>query len=151
MRPEASSTELPPDLTEELRQFLDAHRVGVLATIASDGQTAPVGRLLRARRGAAADFDRVETPQGSSRGALRVGFALHPRGSATVSVGHLLGPGRDPDGGHRPPTALITQRIAGTEEPPEAQSDTARAAIDRVILAITVDRVRAVTHLPYEG
>ena len=43
------------------------------------------------------------------------------------------------------------QRIAGTEEPPEAQSDEALAAIDRVILAITVDRVRAVSHLPYEG
>ena len=26
------------ELTEELREFLDAHRVGVLATIASDGK-----------------------------------------------------------------------------------------------------------------
>ena len=43
------------------------------------------------------------------------------------------------------------QRIAGTDEPPEPQSDEALAAIDRVILAITVDRVGAVTHLPYEG
>jgi hypothetical protein len=38
-------------------------------------------------------------------------------------------------------------RIAGTEEPPEPQSDEALAAVDRVILAITVERVSAVTHM----
>jgi hypothetical protein len=39
------------------------------------------------------------------------------------------------------------RRIAGTEEPPEPQSDEALAAHDRVILAITVERVSAVTHM----
>jgi hypothetical protein len=47
-----------------------------------------------------------------------------------------------------PPTSLVIQHITGTEEPPEAQSDEALAAVDRVILAITVDRVSAVSYLP---
>ena len=46
-----------------------------------------------------------------------------------------------------PPTALIMQRIAGTDELPEAQSDEALAAVDRVILAISVERVSAMSHL----
>jgi hypothetical protein len=44
-------------------------------------------------------------------------------------------------------TARIMHRIAGTEEPPEPQSDEALAALDRVKLAITVERVSAVTHM----
>lgn len=39
------------------------------------------------------------------------------------------------------------QRIAGTDEPPEAQRDEALAAVDRVILAISVERVSAMSHL----
>ena len=45
-------------------------------------------------------------------------------------------------------TAAIMQRIAGLPEPPEARSDEALAAIDRVILAITVEAVTAVNYLP---
>jgi hypothetical protein len=33
-------------------------------------------------------------------------------------------------------------------EPPEAQSDEALAAVDRVILAITVERVSAANYIP---
>ena len=39
------------------------------------------------------------------------------------------------------------ERIAGAEEPSEPQSDEALAAVDRVILATTVERVGAITHL----
>jgi hypothetical protein len=39
-------------------------------------------------------------------------------------------------------------RIADLPEPPEAQSDEALAAIDRVILAITVAAVTAANYLP---
>ncbi len=46
-----------------------------------------------------------------------------------------------------PPTARIMQRIAGTEEVPEVETDEALAAIDRVILAITLERVSAITHM----
>ena len=41
----------------ELSEFLDANRVGVLATVADDGHAAPVGRLLRARRRAPPDLN----------------------------------------------------------------------------------------------
>ena len=47
-----------------------------------------------------------------------------------------------------PATAAIIQRIADLPEPPEAQSDEALAAIDRVILAITVEAVTSVNYLP---
>jgi hypothetical protein len=39
------------------------------------------------------------------------------------------------------------QRIRRHGGPPEPQSDEALAEIDRVILAITVERVTAVTHM----
>jgi hypothetical protein len=65
-----------------------------------------------------------------------------PYPSATFS-----GPAEIPTKDIGRPTALIMQRIAGTEEPPEPQSDEALAEIDRVILAITVERVTAVTHM----
>jgi hypothetical protein len=39
------------------------------------------------------------------------------------------------------------QRIAGTPEPPEPQSDKALAAVDRVILAIRLERVTAVNYI----
>ena len=48
-------------LTPELREFLDANPVGVLATIARDGRPAAVARLLRARRRPAADLDAEPT------------------------------------------------------------------------------------------
>jgi hypothetical protein len=47
-----------------------------------------------------------------------------------------------------PATASVMQRIAGMNEPPEPQSDEALAAIDRVILAITVERVSAANYIP---
>jgi hypothetical protein len=47
-----------------------------------------------------------------------------------------------------PATAAIIQRIAGLPEPPAAQSDEALAAIDRVILAMTVEAVTSVNYLP---
>ena len=47
-----------------------------------------------------------------------------------------------------PATAAIVHRFTDLPEPPEAQSDEALAAIDRVILAITVEAVTAVNYLP---
>ena len=47
-------------------------------------------------------------------------------------------------------TARIMQRIAGMDEPPEPQTDDALASIDRVILAITVEKVTAVSYIPVE-
>jgi hypothetical protein len=39
------------------------------------------------------------------------------------------------------------QRIAGTAEPPEPQGDEALAAVSRVGLAVTVERVAAVSYI----
>jgi PPOX class probable F420-dependent enzyme len=44
-------------------------------------------------------------------------------------------------------TAAVMQRIMGLDEPPEAQTDEALAAVGRVILAIAIERVSAATHL----
>lgn len=40
------------------------------------------------------------------------------------------------------------QRIGGMPEPPEPQTDDALAAVDRVILAITIESVTAINYLP---
>ena len=45
-------------------------------------------------------------------------------------------------------TARIMQRIAGMDEPPEPQTDVALASIDRVILAITIEKVTAASYIP---
>jgi PPOX class probable F420-dependent enzyme len=134
-------------LTEELRDFLDAHRVGVLATIAADGK--PRQSVVYYAR----DGDRLLVSTMSARlkakdvqrtawASLSVRREEQPYPSATFS-----GPAEilTKDIGHQ--TARIMHRIAGTEEPPEPQSDEALAALDRVILAITVERVSAVTHM----
>ena len=46
-----------------------------------------------------------------------------------------------------PPTAAVVQRVMGSEEPPEPQSDEALAQVGRVILELTVERVTSVSHL----
>ncbi|MGZ8563968.1 MAG: TIGR03618 family F420-dependent PPOX class oxidoreductase [Candidatus Limnocylindria bacterium] len=135
------------ELTDELRRFLDAHRVGVLATAAPDGK--PRQSVVYYAR----DGDRLLVSTLSARlkarDVRRTGWASlcvrgddQPYPSAVFSgraeiLTEDIGPA----------TASIMQRIAGTDEPPEAQSDQALAAIDRVILAISVERVSAITHL----
>ena len=46
-----------------------------------------------------------------------------------------------------PPTAKVMQRIAGSDELPPVQSDEALAAVGRVILELSIEKVSAVTHL----
>ena len=134
-------------LTDDLREFLDAHRVGVLATIGGDGK--PHQSVVYYAR----DGDRLLVSTLSARlksrhvqstgwASLSVRGDEQPYPSATYS-----GPAEilTEDIGQQ--TARIVHRIAGTEEPPEPQSDEALAALDRVILAITVERVSAVTHM----
>ena len=134
-------------LTDELREFLDAHRVGVLATIASDGKPRQSvvyyardgDRLLVSTMSARLKAKDVER---TSWASLSVRGDEQPYPSATFS-----GPAEILTKDIGPPTALIIQRIGGTEELPEPQSDEALAEVDRVILAITVERVTAVTHM----
>ena len=135
------------DLTDELRDFLDEHRVGVLATIASDGR--PRQSVVYYVR----DGDRLLVSTLSERlkakdvrrsdwASLSVRGDEQPYPSATFS-----GPAEILTKNIGPPTARIMQRIAGTGEVPEVETDEALAAIDRVILAIAPERVSAITHM----
>ena len=135
------------DLTDQLREFLDAHHLGVLATARKDGKSRQSvvyyvrdgDRLListMSERLKAKDVQRT----GWASLSVRADEAPYP--SATFS-----GPAEILTENIGQPMARIVQRIAGMDEPPEPQSDEALAEIDRVVLAITVDRVSAVTHM----
>lgn len=135
------------ELTDRLREFLDDHRVGVLATIASDGRPRQSvvyyvrdgDRLListESKRLKARDVER------SAWASICVRGDEQPYPSATFS-----GPAEIVTQDIGAATAGVMQRIAGMDEPPEPQSDEALAAIDRVILAITIERVGAVNYM----
>jgi PPOX class probable F420-dependent enzyme len=134
-------------LTDDLRGFLDAHRVGVLATIGADGK--PRQSTVYYARGGDRLLISTLSERMKARDVERTGWAsLSVRGdeqpypSATFS-----GPAEILTKDIGPATASVMQRIAGADEAPEPQSDEALASVDRVILAITVQRVTAVTHL----
>ncbi len=134
-------------LTPALKEFLDAHRVGVLATSAADG--APRQSLVYYAR----DGDRllISTLAGrmKTKDVERSGWASlcvmgheqpYPAavfsGSAeilTADIGAM--------------TAAVMQRVAGLPEPPDPQTDVALAEVGRVILRIAVERVSAVNHM----
>ena len=134
-------------LTDELREFLDGHRVGVLATQGPDGT--PRQSVVYYVR----DDDRLlistESKRLKARDVQRTGWASlcvlgheQPYPSAVFS-----GPAEILTKDIGPATASIMQRIAGMPEPPEPQSDDALAKVDRVILAITVERVGPVNYI----
>jgi PPOX class probable F420-dependent enzyme len=134
-------------LTDQLSDFLDAHRVGVLATV--DEAAMPRQSVVYYVRDGERLLISTESKRLKARDVRRSGWASlcvlgHARpypsavfsGSAEI-VTEDIGPA----------TAAIMQRIARLSEPPEAQSDEALAAVDRVILAITVETVTAVNYL----
>jgi PPOX class probable F420-dependent enzyme len=135
-------------LNESLCEFLDANRVGVLATISDDGR--PRQSLVYYARDGERLLVSTLADRIKARDVMRTGWAslcvlAHepPYPSATFSgraeiVIHEIGE----------PTALIMQRITGAAEPPEPMSDEALAEVGRVILAITVDRVTAANYIP---
>ena len=135
------------ELTRELRDFLDANVVGVLATAARD--SSPRQSLVYFAR----DGDRllISTLTGrlKARDVRRTGRASlcvmgheRPYPSATFS-----GPAEILTENIGPPTAAIAQRMTGSAEPPEPMSDQALAEAGRVILAITIDRVAPVNYI----
>lgn len=135
-------------LTEDLRHFLDANTVGVLATPAADGRSRQ--SLVYYVR----DADRVListlTDRLKARDVRRSGWASlcvmghePPYPSATLS-----GPAEILTENIGAATAAIMQRIANTAEPPEPMNDKALAEIGRVILAMTVERVTAQSYIP---
>jgi PPOX class probable F420-dependent enzyme len=135
-------------LTDDLRQFLDANTVGVIATTAADGR--PRQSLVYYVR----DNDRLListlTDRLKARDVRRSGWA------SVCVMGHeppypsaaLSGPAEILTEDIGATTAAIMQRIANSAEPPESMSDEGLAGIGRVILAITVKRVTAQNYIP---
>ena len=134
-------------LSAELADFLDGQRVGVLATQGS--KRGPRQSVVYYARDGERLLISTESKRLKARDVRRTGWA------SLCVVGHeqpypsavFSGPAEILTEDIGSATASIMQRIAGTPEPPEPQTDEALAAIDRVILAITVDRVGPVNYI----
>ena len=134
-------------LTEDLREFLDANVVGVLATNTLAGE--PRQSLVYYAR----DGDRLListlADRWKARDIRRTGWASltvmgheRPFPSATLS-----GPAEIETEGIGPATARIAQRMTGADELPAPMSDEALSEAGRVVLAITIDRARPVSYI----
>jgi PPOX class probable F420-dependent enzyme len=134
-------------LTPALERLLDEQIVGVLATqgrkgrarqsvvyYARDGERLLISTLAGRRK--------TRDVQDSGWASLCVMGHERPFPSATLSGSAAI-----LTEGIGPATASVAQRLSGSAEPPEAHSDEALAAVGRVILAITVERVAAVNYL----
>jgi PPOX class probable F420-dependent enzyme len=135
-------------MTGDIREFLDAHRVGALATTAPDG-TPRQSIVYYAREGDTLLVSTL-TDRAKARDVRRTGWAsLCVHGDeAPFPSAAFSGPAEiltEDIGG---PTARVVQRVMGADEPPDPQTDDALASVGRVVLRITVERVTAVTHMP---
>ena len=132
-------------LAPQLIDFLDAHRVGVLATV--DGVAMPRQSVVYYVRDERRILISTESKRLKARDVRRSGWAslcvLGPERPHRHAV--FSGPAEILTENIGSATAAIMQRITGLPEP---RSDEALAAIDRVILAITVEAVTAVNYLP---
>jgi PPOX class probable F420-dependent enzyme len=134
-------------LTDELRAFLDGNPVGVLATTAADDR--PRQSLVyfvrdgeRLLISTLADRLKSRDVRRTGRASLCVMGHEPPYPSATFS-----GPAEILTHDIGAPTARIAQRISRSAEPPEPMTDEALAEAGRVVLAITVERVAAVSYV----
>jgi len=135
-------------LTNDLREFLESNRVGVLATVAPDGT--PRQSLVyfasddeRLLISTLADRLKALDVARTGRASLCVMGHEPPYPSATFS-----GPAEILTKNIGAPTAAIMQRITDTAEPPEPMSDQALAEVGRVVLAITIERITAASYIP---
>jgi PPOX class probable F420-dependent enzyme len=134
-------------LNAKLRRFVDANRVGVLATSSLDGRprqslvyfTRVNDRLLISTLS-----DRLKTQDVRRSGWASLCVMGHepPYPSATFA-----GPAELVTESIGAPTATIMQRITGAAERPEPMSDEELAEVGRVTIAITVERVTAANYL----
>jgi PPOX class probable F420-dependent enzyme len=134
-------------LTDQLRDFLDTHPVGVLATASPDRKSRQSlvyfsrddDRLLISTLG---DRLKAQDVRRTPWASLCVMGHEQPYPSATFS-----GPAEILTQNIGVPTARIMQRITQAAEAPEPLADQALADAGRVILAITVDRVSAANYI----
>ena len=134
-------------LSNPLREFLDAHAVGALATASPGGR--PRQSLVYFDRDGELLLISTLSDRLKARDVRRSGWASlcvmghePPYPSATFSgraeiLTENIGI----------PTARIMQRITRAAEPPEPLSDQALADTGRVILAITVERVSSANYI----
>jgi PPOX class probable F420-dependent enzyme len=138
-------------LTDEFREFLDGHPVGVLATRAPDDR--PRQSLVYFAREGERLLISTVTDRLKARDVRRTGWASlcvmghqPPYPSATFA-----GPAEILTENIGIATAKVAQRIGGSAEPPDPMSDEALAEVGRVILAITVDQVTAASYIGNPG
>ena len=134
-------------LSPQLIDFLDAQRVGVLATV--DEVDMPRQSVVYYVRDEQRLLISTQSKRLKARDVRRSGWASlcvlgheRPYPSAVYS-----GPAEILTENIGPATAAIMQRIAGMPDPPPPESDEALAAIDRVVLALSIEDVRAVNYL----
>lgn len=134
-------------LTDQVRDFLDTQRVGVLATTTEDGR--PRQSVVYYARDGERLLISTLSKRAKARDVQRTGWASlcvrgdeQPYPSATIAgTAEIL---REDIGAA---TAKVMQRITAADEPPEPQSDEALAALDRVVLSIAVERIGPVSYL----
>ncbi len=138
-------------LNDDLRAFLDACPVGVLATQSADGS--PRQSLVYfARRGEQLLIStlggrlKARDVERTGRASLCVMGHESPYPSVTLS-----GPAKILTEEIGPATAAVAQRITGASEPPEPMSDAVLAEAGRVVLEITIERVTAPSYIPQTG
>lgn len=134
-------------LTPALCGLLDGQVVGVLATEPDHGHLRQsvvyyVRDSERLLVSSVAGRAKVRDVESAGWASLCVMVPQHPFPSATFS-----GRAEVLTQGIGPATAAIAQRFMQTDEPPEQQTDEALAAVGRVIIAIAIERVAAVSHL----
>jgi len=134
-------------LTDELREFLDAQPVGVLATSARDGR--PRQSLVYFAReddrlliSTLADRLKANDVRRNGWASLCVMGHEPPYPSATFS-----GPAEIRTHDIGAATARIAQLMTRAPESPEPMSDEALAAAGRVILEIRIDRVSGTSYI----
>jgi PPOX class probable F420-dependent enzyme len=136
------------ELTPELRGFLDANRVGVLATKPRNGR--PRQSLVYYAREGGHLLISTEAQRLKAKDVERSGWASlcvmghEPPFPSAVFSGSAEMLTKDIG----PPTAAVMQRIADLPEPPEPQTDEALAQVGRVVMRIAIERVSAVNYIP---
>ncbi len=134
-------------LAPELAAFLDAQRLGVLATVSEQGR--PRQSVVYFARAGDRLLISTEAGRWKARDAERTGWAsLCVRGDEPpYPSATLAGPASVQREGIGAQTARVAQQVMGLAEPPEPQTDAALAEAGRVILAIDIVRVGPVSYI----